>query len=75
MEVRLPGQRLLAGVSRQSHPSANDDNESVPGVLHIQPGIYLKADESPENVSKEAVDEGCSSIHRLKWDLLPSNDR
>ena len=29
---------------------------------------------TPENLSKETVDEGSATSHRLKWSLLPPND-
>ena len=39
----------LPRVSHQSRLSANDkgDNEMIPAVVHISPGIYLIAEENP----------------------------
>ena len=36
-------------LSRQSRQSTNDkgDNEMIPGVVHISPGIYLIVEENP----------------------------
>ena len=39
------------------------------GAVHRYPGIYLTAVENPENLSKETVEEGCVTSHRLKWGL------
>jgi hypothetical protein len=43
----------LPRVSRQSRPSTNDkgDNEMISGAVHRSPGIYLTAEETPENLS------------------------
>ena len=63
-------------VSRQSGLSANDkgDNKIISVVVHRSPGICLKSEENPENPSKETVDEGCATSHRLKWGLLLPNE-
>ena len=43
----------LPQMSRQSRLSTNDkgDNEMISGVVHKFSGIYLTAEETPENLS------------------------
>ena len=36
--------------------------------------IYLAAEGNPENLRYETVDEGCMTIHHLKWVPFPQNE-
>ena len=38
----------------------------IPGVMHRSPGIYFTAEEIPENLYLEIVDEDCATSHHLK---------
>ena len=64
--VRVPSQRPLARVSRQSHMSTNDkgDNEMIQGIVHRSPGKPQIGDS----------DEGCATSHRLQWGAFPPNE-
>ena len=66
--VRVPSQRPLAPsiVSVTSVANYKGDNKMIVGAVHRSPGICLTAEENPGNLSKETVDEGCASRHRLK---------
>ena len=66
----------LPRMSHQSRLSANDkgDHEIFLGAEHKSPGIYLTAEENPENLSLESVDEGCATSHRLKWGPFPTDE-
>ena len=40
--------------------------------MHSSPDIYLTAEKKTS--AKRPSDEGCSTIHRLKWGPLPPNE-
>ena len=46
------------------------DKNITPGAVHRSPGIYLTAEENPE----EPQVRGCATGHRLKWSPLPPNE-
>ena len=52
--VRVPSQRPLAP-SVTSVANDKDDNKMIPGAVHRSPGIFLAAEENPENPSEENV--------------------
>jgi hypothetical protein len=46
----------------------------IPAAVHRSPGSYLTAEETPENLWEESVDEACGTSYRLKWGHFPSNE-
>ena len=71
-------QQLLSGflakchLPRVSRLSANYkcDNYMIPGTVHRSPNIFLTAE---KNLSKETVDESCTTNHRLRMRSIGSH--
>ena len=46
-----------------------------PEAVHRSPSIFLKNEQTLEKTSaRRSSDEGCATIHSLKWGPLPPND-
>ena len=52
-------------------------NEMIPGTVHRSPGIYLAAENKKKKRKsslRRPYDEGCATIHCLKWGLLLASE-